>query len=316
MQIKTALISVYDKTGVVELAKRLKNVKILSTGGTAKLLRENGVEIVDVSEYTGSDEIMDGRVKTLHPKIYAGLLAKRDDKKHMDELKKLGIDPIDLVVVNLYPFEETVASNPSMQEAVEKIDIGGPTMIRAAAKNFISVAVDPADYSKIDVNVSDDVIKELVVKAFSRAADYNSSIEKYLGKELEGKNYFRASFIDGVEMRYGENPHQKAMFFKAKNVKETSVPYGTQLNGKQLSYNNILDTDSALGIAKEFSEPTVAIIKHLNPCGVACGSSIAEAYKKALECDSVSAFGSVVGMNKVCDKETAEEISKVFTEVV
>jgi len=325
MQIKTALISVYDKTGIVELAKKLSKlgVKIISTGGTAELLKKNRINVVSVSDYTGSDEILDGRVKTLNPKIFGGILALRENEKHIKQLEERGIDNIDIVVVNLYPFEEIIKKGPKLDEALENIDIGGPSLIRAAAKNFrhVAVIVKPSDYGKIikeleKGGLSEKTRKELAVKAFRRAADYNAEIDKYLSKELLDENVLRLNFVNGVELRYGENPHQKGIFYKDQWIIESCISSGKQLHGKQLSYNNILDSDVALEIVKEFERPAAAIIKHVNPCGVASAPSIDGAFKKAHEVDTLSAFGSVIALNRPCNREIAELIKDIFVEVL
>lgn len=325
--IKKALISVYDKTGLVDFALSLKSagVKILSTGKTAKLLRENSIEVEDVSNYTGFPEMMDGRVKTLHPNIHGGILALRDNKTHLESMKKNNIIPIDLVVVNLYPFED-VTSKPEtdLKTAVENIDIGGPSMIRSAAKNhkFVTVVVDPDDYSSVikeiksQNDVSEKTRQSLALKAFRRTADYDSCIDNYLSKQFSEDNSVRLSYSDGEELRYGENPHQKATFFRDKTAPQNSVAKAKILNGKQLSYNNIIDANAALNLIAEFKGLACAILKHTNPCGCALGKTCSEAFRRALECDPVSAFGGIVAFNKRLDLEAAKEISKMFIEIV
>ena len=324
--IKRALISVSDKAGIIEFAKELSklDIEILSTGGTAKALTKAGVNVKDVSDYTGFPEMMDGRVKTLHPKVHAGILCRRDDKKHMEEAKKNGIDMIDLVVVNLYPFEETIAGDQvDLGEAIEQIDIGGPSMLRSAAKNFEDVIVitDPKDYSNVieHLNKGDvpkDVRAKLAVKVFRRTADYDSAIDKYLSREMLGEEIFRPLFLNGRKMRYGENPHQQAKFYNDTKMIESCIASASQLHGKEMSYNNILDVDAALELVKDFKEPTAAVIKHTNPCGVASGKKIEEALVRAHEVDEMSAFGSVIALNRNCNKTCAEEIAKFFVEVV
>ena len=325
--IKRALISVSNKEGIVEFAKELSklDVEILSTGGTAKALTKAGVKVMDVNQYTGFPEMMDGRVKTLHPKVHAGILCKRDDKMHMEEAKKNSVEMIDLVVVNLYPFEETVAGDHvDLGEAIEQIDIGGPSMLRSAAKNFKDVIVitDPKDYSNVigHLKKKEDVPKDerarLAVKVFRRTADYDSAIDKYLSREMLGEEIFRPLFLKGTRMRYGENPHQQAKFYKDSKIIESCVASASQLHGKELSYNNILDIDAALELVKDFKEPTAAVIKHTNPCGVASGKKIEEALVRAHEVDEMSAFGSVIALNRNCNKSCADEIAKFFVEVV
>jgi len=299
-----ALISVSDKTGIVDFAKELIEIgyEIVSTGGTANVLKKSKVPVIDIDEVTDFPEMLDGRVKTLHPKIHAGLLALRENSEHIDTIKKHNINLIDLVVVNLYPFEQTVAKpDVTPKEAIENIDIGGPSMIRSAAKNFQSVGVvtDPNDYDKIldelkkNQGILSLITKEyLAKKAFSRTAEYDLAIATYLAP---------------VPLRYGENPHQKACYIGA--------PY-EQLQGKELSFNNIIDIDAATSIVSDFDQPTVAIIKHTNPCGVSCGGNILEAYKKAKASDPISAFGSIVGVNREITTDFAEEISKLFVEVI
>lgn len=322
--IKRALISVSDKAGLADFAKILvdKGVEILSTGGTAKLLRENGIEVKDVSDYTGFPEMMNGRVKTLHPKVHGGLLALRDNPEHMKAAKENGIEMIDLVVVNLYPFEETIKKEGVTEpEAIEQIDIGGPSMLRSAAKNYRSVTVisDPADYVVVgaEIQVSGDTSPEtrrrLAGKVFATTARYDGAIVNYLSKGL----------IDGFlvkkvqDLRYGENPHQKAAFYAdLPGHREASLVNAEQLQGKELSYNNIMDSDGALSLVREFSEPTVAFIKHANPCGIASADDIEKAYKLAYETDSKSAFGGIIALNRPVTKTIAEEIVSKFFEVV
>jgi len=333
-KIRRAIVSVSDKSGVVVFAKELSQlgVEILSTGGTAKTLRDQGISVKDISEYTGFPEMLDGRVKTLHPKVHGGLLGQRSKTEHVQKMKEHGILPIDLVAVNLYPFESTVAkASCTLEDAVENIDIGGPTMIRAAAKNYpdVTVVVDPEDYSlvlselKEKGEVSVETNFRLAKKVFQHTARYDGAISNYLGL-IEGEkkvHEFPETFTFQVkkaqELRYGENPHQKAAFYREYSSVEPSVSNAIQIQGKELSYNNILDTDSAFETVKEFEEIATVIIKHNNPCGVAISkTSLADAYRKARDCDPVSAFGGVVGFNRVVDEETAKEMGPIFLEVI
>lgn len=324
-KINKALISVSDKSKIVEFAKELQGlgIEIISTGGTAKLLSENGIQITEVSDYTGYPEMLDGRVKTLHPKIHAGILAIRDDEGHMDQLEKQGIDLIDMVVVNLYPFEKTVAQEDvSIEEAIENIDIGGPTLVRAAAKNYryVVVVTDPSQYDTVlaelkanDRMLSNETRFKLAKEAFSRTARYDAIISSYLESISEHRSEFPETYapiytkVQGL--RYGENPHQQAAFYRIPYLTEPCVATARQLHGRELSFNNILDLNAALEIVKDFDEPTAAIIKHNNPCGVASHeSSLAQAYRDALACDPLSAFGSIIALNRVVDLETAKAI--------
>ncbi len=331
VKINTALISVSDKTGIVEFARALEGlgVKILSTGGTSKALKAAGVTVMDVSEVTGFPEIMDGRVKTLHPAIHGGLLAVRSNPEHQKAMDEQNIGPIDLAVINLYPFEKTIAGNAGYDEAVENIDIGGPTMIRAAAKNhgFVTVVTDVEDYDNVleALNTGKGqtgltLRKHLAQKAFARTAAYDAAISNWFAEAISTPLPSHRSFAGKLaqQMRYGENPHQTAGFYTTGEARP-GVATATQLQGKQLSYNNINDTDAAFELAAEFTSKNhaaVAIIKHANPCGVALGGSLAEAYRKALACDPVSAFGGIVAVNRTLDGEAAEEIVRVFTEVI
>jgi phosphoribosylaminoimidazolecarboxamide formyltransferase/IMP cyclohydrolase len=332
--ITRALISVSDKTGVVEFARDLAEagVEILSTGGTAKLLHDSGITVMGVGDYTGFPEMMEGRLKTLHPKIHGGILGRRgtDD----DVMERHGIGRIDLVAVNLYPFEETVADpDCSLEDAIENIDIGGPTMIRAAAKNYrdVAVLVDPHDYGQIiqeirsnDGEVSADTCFRLALKTFEHTARYDGAIANYLGTidEAGGRHDFPATinlqFRRAQDMRYGENPHQKAAFFVEQDIQESSVATAHQLQGKALSYNNIADTDAAIECIKQFDEaPACVIVKHANPCGVAFGATLLEAYERAFKTDPESAFGGIIAFNGELDGETAEAIvERQFVEVV
>jgi phosphoribosylaminoimidazolecarboxamide formyltransferase/IMP cyclohydrolase len=333
-KIRRAIVSVSDKSGVVPFVKELSNlgVEILSTGGTAKTLREQGISVMDISDYTGFPEMMDGRVKTLHPKVHGGLLGQRSKPEHVKKMDEHGILPIDLVAVNLYPFEATVSKEgSSLEEAIENIDIGGPTMIRSAAKNYpdVTVVVDPKDYAlvlselKEKGEISVETNFRLAKKVFQHTARYDGAISNYLGLIEGGKKVheFPETFTFQVKkaqtLRYGENPHQKASFYQEYLVTEPSVSNGVQLQGKELSYNNILDIDSAYETVKEFEEAATVIIKHNNPCGVAISSkNLADAYRKARDCDPVSAFGGVVGFNRKVDKETAKEMADIFLEAI
>ncbi|MBY2911540.1 bifunctional phosphoribosylaminoimidazolecarboxamide formyltransferase/IMP cyclohydrolase [Rhizobium leguminosarum] len=331
VEIKTALISVFDKTGIVDLAHALsaRGVRLLSTGGTYKAITAAGLAVTDVSEVTGFPEIMDGRVKTLHPTVHGGLLAIRDDSEHQEAMKTHGIEGIDLAVINLYPFEEVRAAGGDYPTTVENIDIGGPAMIRASAKNhaYVTTLTDPADYAELLEQLSADDGKtayafrqRMAAKAYARTAAYDAMISNWFAEALSIDTP-RHRVIGGAlkeEMRYGENPHQKAAFYVT-GEKRPGVSTAALLQGKQLSYNNINDTDAAYELVAEFlpeRAPACAIIKHANPCGVATGSSLVEAYRRALACDSVSAFGGIIALNQTLDAETAEEIVKLFTEVI
>ncbi|UCF36396.1 MAG: bifunctional phosphoribosylaminoimidazolecarboxamide formyltransferase/IMP cyclohydrolase [Acidobacteriota bacterium] len=332
MKIETALISVSDKQGLVELGRSLAEmgVKILSTGGTGKALKEAGVPFTKVSEHTGFPEILNGRVKTLHPKIHGGILAMHDSKEHQTTLEEHGIAPIGLVVVNLYPFSQTVAKEGvTVEEAIENIDIGGPTMIRAAAKNHahISVVVDPGDYACVVAEMkagSGEVSKqtrwELARKAFHHTAAYDSAISGYFEKVSSDEEglppVINLSLKREATLRYGENPHQRAGLYRSQFHPPTGIVSALQKHGKQLSFNNYLDLQGAWGLIREFDETACAIIKHTNPCGAALGSTPKEAYLKALSCDPVSAFGSIIAFNREVDAETSEELSKLFVEAV
>lgn len=324
-----ALISVSDKTGVVDFAKRLasKGVQILSTGGTAKALREAGLAVTDVSEVTQFPEMLDGRVKTLHPKVHGGLLAVRDNPEHMKTLSEHGIEAIDLVVVNLYPFEATVAKEGvTEEEAIENIDIGGPSMIRSAAKNFKSVTVvtDPRDYDLVWAEIEKDgatsleMRKRLARKAFTRTYQYDEAIEHYLRTQLGEPELLDLHYEKVMSMRYGENPHQKAVFFRNPENHDPNITNAHVLHGKQLSFNNIVDGDSALELVKEFERPAAAIIKHNNPCGVATADTIEEALEAAFNVDAMSAFGGVLALNHPVTKGVSAFISekKWFLEII
>lgn len=330
-EVKTALLSVSDKTGIVELARALcdAGIKLLSTGGTSKAIAEAGIAVEDVSSVTNFPEIMDGRVKTLHPSIHGGLLAVRTDEAHQKAMSEQNIAAIDMAVINLYPFEETIAKGADYDTSVENIDIGGPAMIRAAAKNhgFVTIMTDPADYTEVlDQLASNgnkttlELRKRLAHKAFARTASYDSAISNWFANEVEASMPLHRSIAGtlATQMRYGENPHQQAGFYKTGDSRK-GVATATQLQGKQLSYNNINDTDAAFELVSEFKPDegaAVAIIKHANPCGVARGTSLGEAYKKALACDPVSAFGGIIALNQTLNAEAAREIVEIFTEVI
>jgi len=336
-KIKRAILSVTDKTGLVEFARKLSGlgVELISTGGTAKLLRESGIAVKDISELTGFPEMLDGRVKTLHPKGHGGILHRRGNPAHCTAVAEHGILPIDMVVVNLYAFEKTAAKpDVHFEQLIENIDIGGPSMIRSAAKNFQDVAVitSPADYdqiaeelSKSGGELSSPTRWRLAQKAFATTAAYDSAIASTLERVTANGRFefheaagfpqtLRLSFNKVMDLRYGENPHQKAAMYSDGSGK--GVANGRQIQGKELSYNNIVDLEAAWDLAQEFEEPVCAIIKHTNPAGTATGKTLAEAYKKALECDPVSAFGGVIGVNRPVDGDTAEEMAKLFLEVI
>ena len=325
-----ALTSVSDKTGVVELAKELEalGIELISTGGTYKKLAEAGVKAMEISELTGFPECLDGRVKTLHPVVHAGLLAMRSNPEHMKQLKELGIEPIDLVIVNLYPFKATILKDGvTRAEAVENIDIGGPTMLRAAAKNYQDVAVvtDPSDYEKIlaelkaDGQVSLDTKFYLMQKVFMHTSSYDTMIADYLKKERGDHSLpetLTMTFEKVEDMRYGENPHQKAAFYREIGKKKGSLVDAKQLNGKSLSFNNINDTNGALELLKEFTEPTVVACKHGNPCGVGSADTIEEAWKKAFAADKVSIYGGIVVSNREINETIAKDMKSMFLEVI
>lgn len=329
--IKRALISVSDKTGVVELARELtaQGVEILSTGGTMRALSEAGVPVTSVSDVTGFPECLDGRVKTLHPAIHAGLLAMRSNPEHMKQIDELGIKPIDMVVINLYPFRQTISKpDVKFEDAIENIDIGGPTMIRAAAKNWqdVAVVVDPADYSvvldqiKATGDVDRDTKLKLCYKVFAHTAQYDSMISGYLYKQLSGEPMFPPTVTLAYEkvqdMRYGENPHQAGAFYRELNATPGCLTDAVQLHGKELSYNNINDTNGALDLLREFKETAVVCCKHANPCGVGVGENVYDAYMKAYTADPMSVFGGIVVTNAVIDEATAAEMHKIFLEII
>lgn len=325
-RLERALISVSDKTGIVEFARELQKlgIEIISTGGTSKLLKEGNIQVIEISEHTGFPEIMDGRVKTLHPKVHGGLLALRDNEIHRKQMKELGIKPIDMVVVNLYPFEKTIAKKDvSLEEAIENIDIGGPSMIRSASKNYkhVIVVVNPKRYEFIieelkanHNDISEKMRFELAIEAFRTTGRYDRVIANYfdsLDKEKGGyPTCLSLDFIKRQSLRYGENPHQTAAFYEEENIQEPCVSNAQQLYGKELSYNNILDLNAALELVKEFERPSAIVIKHTNPCGAASADTLAEAFKKAYSGDPVSAFGCVLGLNRTVDVATAEVITE------
>ncbi len=329
-KISRALISVSDKTGILELASGLASleVELLSTGGTAKLLRKKGLKVREVADFTGFPEMLDGRVKTLHPKVHGGLLAIRSNPQHQAQVKEHGIEFIDMVVVNLYPFEKT-AMKPgvTLDELIENIDIGGPSMLRSAAKNFedVTVLVDAADYPAIldelqrnGGSVSRETRARLARKAFATTAAYDSAISTTLQKMANGElpEMLHLNYRKVMDLRYGENPHQKAALYRSPTTAGQGLAAAPQLQGKQLSYNNLVDLEAAWRLVQEFEEPATVIIKHTNPCGVATGATLVESYERALEVDPVSAFGSVIAFNRAVNGPTAEELSKLFVEAV
>ena len=337
-KIERAILSVTDKTGLVEFARRLAamRVELVSTGGTAKLLRDSGITVQDISDLTGFPEMLDGRVKTLHPKVHGGILHMRGKPEHREAVAEHGIQPIDMVVVNLYAFEKTAAKpGVHFEDIIENIDIGGPSMVRSAAKNFQDVAIvtSPADYEAIaqEMESSGGSLSlatkwRLAQKAFATTAAYDSAIastlERIAAQDSDGfamgtegfPETLRLSFHKAFDLRYGENPHQKAALYS--DGSGAGVANGKQLQGKELSYNNIVDLQAAWDLAQEFEEPVCAIIKHTNPCGTAVATSLTEAYKRALECDPVSAFGGVIGVNRTIDRDTATEMAKLFVEAI
>jgi len=324
-----ALISVSDKTGIVELARGLSGlgVGLISTGGTAAAIRNAGISVQDVSEVTGFPECLDGRVKTLHPKIHAGILAMRGNPEHMEQIGDLGVDTIDIVVINLYPFRQTIArEGVTLEEAIENIDIGGPTMLRAAAKNYqdVAVVVDPADYETVlaelaeNGEVSRRTKFRLAYKVFEHTASYDALIVDYLRKQ-QGINFpdtLTLTFEKQQEMRYGENPHQNAVFYREMGNVDGTLAAAEQLHGKELSYNNIADTNGALDVLREFTDVTVVGVKHANPCGVGSADNVYDAWRKAYEADPVSIFGGIVVMNAVLDERVAQDINGIFIEIV
>jgi len=335
--IRRALVSVFEKTGIVELCRDLarREVQILSSGGTAQLLRENGIPVTSVSDYTGSPELLDGRVKTLHPRIHAGILAVRSNAEHMAQLARAGIEPIDLVVVNLYPFEKTAArADAAEEDVIEMIDVGGPTMVRAAAKNstHVGVVVDPADYAEVGRAVTEsgslpaELLRRLAAKAFARTSAYDAAVAAYLGAHERGGTAggagdpFPARLVLDLtkvaDLRYGENPHQRAAFYRDAQGSGPSLAGATKLQGKELSFNNILDLDAAVSLVADLGPGACGIIKHGNPCGVALGAEPALAFRAALECDPVSAFGGVIAFFDPVDGAAAQAIAEAFYEAV
>jgi phosphoribosylaminoimidazolecarboxamide formyltransferase/IMP cyclohydrolase len=326
---KRALISVSDKTGIVDFAKELAalGIEIISTGGTKKILAEANVPVMGVSEVTGFPEILEGRVKTLHPFIHGGLLAKRDDAEHLKQMEEQNIAPIDIVCVNLYPFQQTIAKpDVTVEDAIENIDIGGPTMLRSAAKNhdYVTVIVDSMDYEQVitelkaDGKTTQETRRKLAAKVFRHTAAYDAMIAKYMteltGEEEPEKVTF--TYERKQSLRYGENPHQQASFYEEPLGSSFSIARSKQLHGKELSYNNIRDADAALQIVKEFSEPAAVAVKHMNPCGVGIGETIEEAYERAYQADPTSIFGGIVALNRPVDKELAEKLHEIFLEIV
>lgn len=322
-----ALISVSDKTGVVEFAQQLRSLgwEIIATGGTMKLLRDSNVEVINISDVTGFPEICDGRVKTLHPKVHGGLLARRDDESHLQALKDNGIEFIDMVCVNLYPFRQTIAKpDVTMEDAIENIDIGGPSMLRSAAKNYkdVTVVCDPADYATIIEEIKEGgnttvgTRLQLSAKAYTHTAEYDSMIATYMRKAagLNEKLFLEFDLVQGL--RYGENPHQQAKFYGSADSGSYSLTNARQLNGKELSYNNIQDANAALCIVREFDEPFCVGLKHMNPCGAAIGTDVVDAWTKAYEADKVSIFGGIVAVNREVTREAAELMKPVFLEII
>ena len=322
-----ALISVSDKTGVVEFALQLRSLgwEIIATGGTMKLLRDSNVEVINISDVTGFPEICDGRVKTLHPNVHGGLLARRDDESHLQALKDNGIEFIDMVCVNLYPFRQTIAKpDVTMEDAIENIDIGGPSMLRSAAKNYkdVTVVCDPSDYATIIEEIKEGgnttlgTRLQLSAKAYTHTAEYDSMIATYMRKAagLNEKLFLEFDLVQGL--RYGENPHQQAKFYGAAEFGSYSLANAKQLNGKELSYNNIQDANAALCIVREFDEPFCVGLKHMNPCGAAIGTDVVDAWTKAYEADKVSIFGGIVAVNREVTREAAELMKPIFLEII
>jgi phosphoribosylaminoimidazolecarboxamide formyltransferase / IMP cyclohydrolase len=326
VKIKRALLSVSDKSGLAELGAALADhgVELVSTGGTAKTLRDAGLIVKDISELTGFPEMMDGRVKTLHPKVHGGLLAVRDNPDHLASMAEHAIGAIDLVVVNLYPFAATVAKGACRDEIIENIDIGGPSMVRSAAKNHAHVAIvtDPADYNALHSGITTlEQRRRFAAKAYALTATYDGMISQWFAITDQGQLLPETLAVSGQkheELRYGENPHQSAALFIPAHPQAKGISQATQVQGKELSYNNYNDADAALELVSEFRDgpPTVVIVKHANPCGVATGATLAEAYQNALECDSVSAFGGIIAVNRSLDAATAQAMAAIFTEVV
>ena len=332
IKVTRALLSVSDKTGLVDLGRALarRGVELVSTGGTARALREAGLDVRDISDLTGFPEMMDGRVKTLHPKVHGGLLAVRDDPAHAAAMAEHGIGAIDLVVVNLYPFADTVARGAERNEVIENIDIGGPSMVRSAAKNhaFVAIVTDPADYGEVvaaldasDGMTSLDLRKRLAAKAFAATAAYDSAISQWFAFADQGALFpdtITLAMSRGAELRYGENPHQQAALYLPQGPHVRGIAQAEQVQGKLLSYNNYNDADAALELVSEFhaGDPACVIVKHANPCGVAVAGSLVEAYEAAFACDTVSAFGGIIAVNRPLDRAAAEAMTRIFTEVV
>lgn len=326
--IKRALLSVSDKTGIVDFAKGLVDLgyELISTGGTEKTLSEAGLQVLSVSQLTGFPECLDGRLKTLHPVVHGGLLAMRDDPKHMAQLEELGINTIDIAVINLYPFRQTVSKpGVTLEDAIENIDIGGPAMLRAAAKNWkdVIVVTDPADYDPVlealANGTADKAMKfRLSAKVFEHTANYDAMIAQYLRSQYteDAPEYLTVTYEKVQDLRYGENPHQKAAFYREPFAVPGTIAFAKQLHGKELSYNNISDADAAINMVREFDIPCAVAVKHANPCGIATGDTIFQAYTKAYEADPVSIFGGIVALNRECDLETAQELSKIFLEII
>ncbi|GEL78025.1 bifunctional phosphoribosylaminoimidazolecarboxamide formyltransferase/IMP cyclohydrolase [Tenuibacillus multivorans] len=326
---KRALISVSDKTGVVDLAQQLVNqgVDIVSTGGTKKVIEEAGIHVTGISDVTGFPEILDGRVKTLHPNVHAGLLAERDEEKHLKQLVEQGVTPIDFVIVNLYPFKEAISKDEvTFNDAIENIDIGGPTMLRSAAKNHqdVTVVVDPADYERVvnslkqDGEVPLELKQELAAKVFRHTAHYDALIAGFLTEQV-GERFPETktmTYERKQTLRYGENPHQQAAFYQEPFAAPSSLSQANQLHGKALSYNNIQDADTALSIIKDFDEPTAVAVKHMNPCGVGIGNTLFDAFTRAYAADPVSIFGGIVALNRVVDVDVAGKLSSIFLEII
>ena len=324
--MKRALISVFDKENILEFAQFLKSkgVEIISTGGTYKYLKENKIDVTEVSEITNFKEMLDGRVKTLHPNIHGGILAIRDNEEHMNSIKSVGIEPIDIVIVNLYPFFREVQTEKSFEEKVEFIDIGGPTMLRSASKSFKDVIVicDPLDYKIVENEINDTGIvsfetrKKLAAKVFNLTAAYDASISSFLFGEIsEYPKYLNVSYEKKFDLRYGENPHQSAAYYVS-TTENGSMKDFIQLNGKELSFNNIRDMDIAWKVVNEFDEIACCAVKHSTPCGVAVANSVSESYQKAHDCDPMSIFGGIVAFNREVDDITADNLSKIFVEIV
>lgn len=326
---KRALISVSDKTGVVDFASELIKLgyEIISTGGTAKALKEVGLPVIGVSQITGFPECLDGRVKTIHPNIHAGILAMRSNPEHMEQLEKLNVTPIDIVAINLYPFKQTIQKEGvTLEEAIENIDIGGPTAIRAAAKNWqdVAVLVDPSDYAPLleeikKGSISLDTKQMLSYKVFEHTAHYDALIANYLRNKINAPKYpqtLTMTYEKAQDMRYGENPHQSAAFYTEPGMAQGTISAAKQLHGKELSYNNINDANAAVELCREYSVPAAVAVKHANPCGVAIGETIYEAYVRAYNADPVSIFGGIVALNREVDLDTANELSKIFLEII